>query len=115
MILIISSFSYSQCDEGEVELWDSCYPIDSTTVLQNSENTSGEIPAEICLLVNLEILDLDVMFGGTNQVTGEIPDCIGDLINLTYLNLGWNELYGEIPESIGNLTDLTFLNMLLHV
>mgnify|MGYP000967852551 CR=1 FL=1 len=50
--------------------------------------------------------------GDSNYITGQIPECIGDLINLNYLNLGWNQLYGELPESIGNLTDLTFLNIL---
>ena len=36
------------------------------------------------------------MFGYTNFLTGQIPECIGDLENLTYINLAWNELYGEI-------------------
>ena len=84
------SLSYSQCDEGEVILWESCYSIETTTAVFNSESTSGAIPSEICELINLEIIDLEVMWGGTNQVTGEIPNCIGDLSNLTYLNLAWN-------------------------
>ena len=41
---------------------------------------------------------------------GTIPESIGDLVNLTYLNLGWNDdLGGPIPESIGNLVNLTHL------
>ena len=117
-IILISSIIweclYSQCDIGEVEIWEVCYPIETTTILHNTDSTFGEFPIEICSLINLEILDLDVMWGNSNYITGEIPECIGDLVNLNYLDLGWNQLYGEIPESIGNLTDLTYFNILYN-
>ena len=86
--------------------------MENTIALHNSENTYGEIPVTVCELINLEILDLEVMWGNTNYVTGTLPECIGDLTNLTYLNLGWNQLYGHLPESIGSLTNLTFMNLL---
>ena len=35
-----------------------------------------------------------------NQLSGEIPSEIGNLINLTHLDLGTNDLTGKIPESI---------------
>ena len=112
-IILISFFNvmYSQnCLNDEVEIWDVCYSIESTTALQYLDNTYGEIPNQICELINLEILNLVVMFGNTNYVTGEIPECIGDLVNLNYLDLSWNQLSGEIPESIGNLINLANLN-----
>ena len=89
IISFISAFMYGQCDEGEVELWQSCYPIETTTIVQNSDDTMGEIPEVICELINLEVLNLSVMFGETNYVTGEIPECIGNLVNLTYLDLSY--------------------------
>ena len=97
-VLMMCGFLYSQCNSWEVEIWESCYPIETTTILQNSPNTSGEFPVEICELVNLEVLNLNVMFGDTNYITGQIPECIGNLENLTYLNLGWNEIYGNTRE-----------------
>ena len=100
------------CEEGEVELWGLCYSIENTTILSNLSNTSGEIPQELCALVNLEVLNLMVMFGNTNFVSGEIPDCICNLHKLTFLDFGWNELSGEIPDSIGNLSNLTHLSLL---
>ena len=100
------------CEEGEVELWGLCYSIENTTILSNLSNTSGEIPQELCALVNLEVLNLIVMFGNTNFLTGEIPDCICNLHKLTFLDFGWNELSGEIPDSIGNLSNLTHLSLL---
>ena len=41
-----------------------------------------------------------------NQLTGEIPEEIGNLTNLQALGLSWNQLSGEIPSEIGNLTSL---------
>jgi hypothetical protein len=40
-------------------------------------------------LVNLQLLCL-----GTNIITGNIPDCIGDLQSLQELDLSWNQLSG---------------------
>ena len=113
LIIFFSSISliFSECDIDEVELWDICYPIETTIALQYLDNTYGEIPNEICELVNLEILNLTVIFGNTNYVTGEIPECIGDLINLTQLWLYHNEFTGEIPSEIGSLILLDTLNL----
>ena len=41
-----------------------------------------------------------------NQIHGNIPETIGNLIQLESLNAGYNQLEGEIPESIGNLVNL---------
>ena len=40
-------------------------------------------------------------------MTGTIPTELGNLTNLTYLNLGGNELEGDIPSELQNLTNLT--------
>ena len=112
ILLVVNIMHAQDCNPEEVEIWGLCYSIENTTILQNIDNTSGDFPNEICELINLEILDLDVMWGATNQISGQIPDCIGNLVNLTTLNLGWNYMYGEIPQTIGSLTNLTFLNLL---
>ena len=57
LALALLCFSYSQCDEGEVEIWESCYSILETTQIHNSDATGGQIPDDICLLENLEVLD----------------------------------------------------------
>jgi len=41
-----------------------------------------------------------------NKLTGELPEAIGDLTNLTYLNISENQLEGVIPEDICNLSNL---------
>ena len=65
---------------------------------------SGEIPAELGNLVNLELLSLSV-----NQLSGEIPAELGSLANLAWLSLGDNQLSGEIPAELGSLSNLEFL------
>ena len=65
---------------------------------------SGEIPPEIGNLVNLTLLEL-----GLTQLSGEIPPEIGNLVNLNELKLYYSQLSGEIPPEIGNLVNVTEL------
>ena len=76
------------------------------TELSLSENElSGEIPAELGNLSNLESLWL-----GYNQLSGEIPAELGSLAKLGWLWLENNQLSGEIPAELGNLANLVELN-----
>ena len=68
----------------------------------------GEIPSEIGNLTNLTELNLF-----NNNLTGEILSEIGNLTNLSApLRLDYNQLTGEIPPEIGNLINLD--QLLLH-
>ena len=77
------------------------------TLLNLSRNKlSGEIPAELGSLFQLERLSLTV-----NELSGEIPAELGSLSNLIRLYLGGTELSGEIPAELGSLSSLTVLNL----
>jgi Leucine-rich repeat (LRR) protein len=65
---------------------------------------SGTIPAEIGNLVNLTLLEMD-----QNRLSGIIPSSIGNLKNLVVLRLSKNNLSGEIPTTIGNFPQLNML------
>jgi len=99
-IFSLMSVGWGCIDSVEVELWGQCYNINTTTMISSNINDTltGEIPEQICELVNLYYLDL-----GENDLNGGIPECIGNLINLNVLKLFNNELFGEIPSSICNL------------
>ncbi|XP_043725911.1 probable LRR receptor-like serine/threonine-protein kinase At3g47570 [Telopea speciosissima] len=67
---------------------------------------SGNIPAGIENLVNLTSLAME-----QNFLEGNIPSVIGKLPKLQRLFLGDNRLSGQIPSSIGNLTNLYELHL----
>ena len=106
--LNIYDFNYEET-EPSVNLWGVDYSIENTTELKfpptlTSIGLTGPIPPEIGNLTNLTYLDLSFC-----QLTGSIPPEIGNLINLTELHLGYNDLQGEIPTEIGNLSNLSQL------
>ena len=68
---------------------------------------SGEIPAELGNLTNLQFLDIS----RNQSLSGEIPAELGNLTSLQSLNLFYSQLSGEIPAELGNLTNLQFLRL----
>ena len=70
----------------------------------STNNLSGEIPAELGSLSNLEYLNLSF-----NGLSGEIPAELGSLSNLKELLLDANGLSGEIPAELGSLSNLQLL------
>ena len=71
-----------------------------------SNGLTGEIPAELGDLANLQYLSLY-----DNDLTGEIPAKLGDLANLEQLYLSKNDLTGEIPSELGDLANLERLSL----
>ena len=65
---------------------------------------NGEIPSELGNLVKLKELRLE-----NNSLRGEIPAGLGDLANLEWLYLYGNQLSGEIPPELGKLASLVEL------
>ena len=65
---------------------------------------SGTIPEELGNLTNLQWLNL-----WNNDLSGTIPAELGNLTNLQSLNLLGNDLSGTIPAELGNLTNLQVL------
>ncbi|CAA0841655.1 disease resistance family protein / LRR family protein [Striga hermonthica] len=66
---------------------------------------SGIIPEELGNLLSLEHLYL-----GNNKLSGNLPESIGKLVNLTALSIDNNMLEGIVTEThIGNLSNLRFL------
>ncbi|KAF8412998.1 hypothetical protein HHK36_000970 [Tetracentron sinense] len=100
--------------------------------LSGNGNIEGRIPSSLWNLCNLRVLSLSVNnFRGeigsarnlsgcigkslesldlsSNQLTGHIPNWLGQLKSLKHLYLGVNSLYGPIPSSLGNMSSLTHL------
>ncbi|PRP85648.1 putative leucine-rich repeat receptor-like protein kinase, partial [Planoprotostelium fungivorum] len=75
-------------------------------IILSNQALSGIISPSIGDLINLTSIDL-----GNNELTGFIPPSIGDLSSLQSLSLFGNHLSGSIPDSIGMLSLLTDLNL----
>ena len=71
--------------------------------LDLSDNQLSGVPPELGSLSNLERLDLS-----DNQLSG-VPPELGSLSNLTHLYLHDNQLSGEIPSELGSLSNLEWL------
>lgn len=64
-------------------------------------NLNGNIPPEIGNLCELTVLNLQ-----NNLIGSNIPNEIGELRKLEFLFLGGNQLSGNLPTTLGNLTKL---------
>ncbi|GLT83945.1 hypothetical protein SLE2022_022080 [Rubroshorea leprosula] len=67
----------------------------------------GELPISIA---NLSI-KLEEFRAGGSQISGKIPEEIGNLVGLTELGIFSTDIIGEIPSSIGNLKNLSILHL----
>ena len=77
-----------------------------TQIELDDKGLSGEIPAELGSLANLEVLSLD-----DNQLSGEIPSELGGLSELKTLSLANNKLSGVISPELGVLSKLEELKL----
>ncbi|KAF8031899.1 hypothetical protein BT93_D0956 [Corymbia citriodora subsp. variegata] len=81
----------------------------STSIIKidmSDNHIQGSIPSALGNLFNLSFLNLQ-----NNFLTGRIPDSIGALYSLQILALARNMFTKEIPSSIGNMTLLYLLTL----
>lgn len=78
--------------------------------LQNN-NLRGSLPEEIGALTELQYLDLGSLSSDGNKITGSLPLAVGNLFRLTYLDLENNKLDGPFPVQLYRLTSLRSLNL----
>ncbi|KAF3671720.1 putative CASP-like protein PIMP1-like [Capsicum annuum] len=72
----------------------------------SSNALTGKIPEKIGLLNGIPFLNLS-----HNNLTGLIPKTIGEMISLESLDLSYNQLTGEIPVTLATLDFLAYLNL----
>ncbi|MED6210711.1 hypothetical protein PIB30_066717 [Stylosanthes scabra] len=72
----------------------------------SSNQLSGQIPMELAELLGLVSLNLS-----RNSLTGKIPSKIGMLTSLEFLDLSRNQLSGSIPSSITQIDMLAMLDL----
>lgn len=75
-----------------------------TRVDLGNAGLAGELVPELGQLKNLTYLEL---YG--NKLSGKIPSALGNLMNLQSLDLYMNNINGLIPDTLGELKQLQFL------
>ncbi|KAJ3322754.1 hypothetical protein HDV06_002805 [Boothiomyces sp. JEL0866] len=78
-----------------------------TQIDLSHNNLTGTIPDDLCSMSQLQKFKLNSNGG----VTGNIPNCIGNLKKLEYLTLGGTALNGPIPKSLSDLSALRILTL----
>lgn len=71
-----------------------------------NNNLTGTLPSSLGELTQLSGLNIR-----NNNIAGNIPSSLGNLSKLTHLNLEHNYLTGSIPTSLGNLSPLRYLHL----
>jgi Leucine-rich repeat (LRR) protein len=75
-------------------------------------NMTGSIPEELGDLKQLGLLQLwDSGSKVGMGLEGPIPEALGNLKQLTYLRLDGNQIEGTIPAALGGLEQLVYLNL----
>ena len=125
ILLFIGCNTQSQggCGNGYIELDGNCYHEGDLRILQKLiDNSNGTINTSLDIDNNGSIEPLELKYQKWNEqgrlhflwlydrnLSGSIPDSIGELTYLDTLNLSYNSISGKIPESIGNLSNLNWL------
>ncbi|KAM3394121.1 hypothetical protein P3S68_003123 [Capsicum galapagoense] len=80
--------------------------------------TQGRIPDEVgnlSSLLDLRLsgnnLHLGDIYLGQNQLSGSLPNCLGNITSLRKIHLVSNKLSSNIPPNLGNLQDLVDLDL----
>jgi Leucine-rich repeat (LRR) protein len=120
-------FEYVKCtnpdQNGLVEieefyaLTDECYDGGTDVVLNpgcEGIGVKGVLPDSFGDLIKLKEVRFDNPGSsdqGTNELTGELPETLPQLVNLEVFDVSRNLLTGPLPEDIGNLTQLRILGL----
>ena len=60
---------------------------------------------------NNKVVEINLEF---NNLEGELPNNIGDLVHLKEINLGFNKLNGILPVNLQSLTELRSLELFMN-
>ena len=103
----LKSYSNTLPSDYLVSIGDNKFSVLNTVSLSQENSSSIDIiPNQIGELINLKWVDFS-----SSQISGEIPNAIENLTNLEYLNLSSNQISGEIPNEFENLINLEYLNL----
>ena len=115
IITMLLGAGYSQCDangDGDLDVLDVVIEVDCIlTDCWEPEPSICDGLTEVELWGEWYDIETTTEIDLHNQLTGSIPPEIGCLTNLTYLLLSFNQLTGDIPQAVCDLIESNNLNM----
>jgi YD repeat-containing protein len=72
----------------------------------DNNNLTGSLPESLGDLSDLQVLDVS-----NNLIQGDIPESIGKFPALTHIFFQYNQMSGALPDTLGNITTLQYLNL----
>ncbi len=91
------------CSDKPIEEWKGVYyrfP-DYLQIYLSNNNLTGSIPESIGNLTELQMFNIDY-----NKITGKLPSSIGNLKNLEYFYINNNSLSGSLPKEFASIMDV---------
>src|SRR6056300_191683 len=109
---LISAYSFANVSQTEKSALIALY--NSTNGA--NWNSTWDINASVDTWYGLKIEDNSVVEINLrfNNLSGNLPQEIGELTNLRKISLGFNKLTGEIPSSLQNLKSLVSLELFMN-
>ena len=109
VLCLISSLAFCGVSDKEK---DALLAIYNSTQGENW-NTTWDLNQSVHTWYGVEVRDnkvvgIEIPF---NNLRGQLPEAVGDLVHLETLNLFRNNISGVLPNTIGNLTSLKVLNI----
>lgn len=86
-------------------LFAKCHEFFGIFINVSNNKLSGQVPSDI----GVECGSLKVLDASKNQISGPIPQSLGDLQSLIMLDLSWNKLQGRVPVNLSRMKNLRYL------
>jgi len=103
-LFFISLISFANVSTSEKEALIAIHNATNGTEWTNTWDLNSDIETwHGVTVIDSKVVGLDL---SQNNLSGVIPNAIGDLTNLKALNLSFNKLKGTLPSSIKNLKEL---------
>ncbi|GKV30622.1 hypothetical protein SLEP1_g39416 [Rubroshorea leprosula] len=86
------------------------FPANTTHINLSTNRFNGSI-SSLCAIIGMSFNFLDL---SSNQLSGELPDCMKRWSSLQFLNLANNDFFGKILSSVGSLSLIETFDLQNH-
>ena len=109
---LITTYSFAGVSPEEKEALVALYNATNGDNWNTTWNINGTVDSWHGVKVESDkVTEINLQF---NNLEGQLPEEVGNLVHLKNLNLGFNKLSGNLPSSIKKLKDLRALELFMN-